>query len=414
MAGTAAAVMALWMAFSPTAAAVRELPRVYRLSVGQTQKIPLGAAVLSSQDETLVSSEQNTLAALGAGETDMTVSLFGLINIGRVRVDVGDAVTLIPGGQAVGVAMTTKGVLVVGVSDVAGGSPAGSAGIRAGDVLLSVNGEEVASAEHLIELAARSKGHPLEIAYLREDTRRVARVTPVLSDGGYKIGVWARDSTAGVGTMSFYDPKTGAYGALGHAVSDADTGRLLDVRAGRLMLAQITDVRKGARGAPGELRGNFLRDRVELGDIGVNSRFGVYGTLDSPLVNPLYPDGAPVAYQESVRLGAAQILSSVDGDGVKAYDIEIISCARQAVRAQKSMVLRVTDKRLLEKTGGIVQGMSGSPILQDGRIIGAVTHVFVDDPTRGYGLYIEWMLDTAEDAAPQSSYRKRESANSAA
>ena len=413
-AGALLMAMALWMGFSPTAAAVRELPRVYRLSVGQTQKIPLGAAVLSSQDETLLSLDKDTVAAIGAGETEMTVSLFGLINIGRVRVDVDDAVVLVPGGQAIGVAMTTKGVLVVGVSDVAGGSPAGSAGIRAGDVLLSINGQELTSAEHLITLAEQSGGRAMEIAYLREDMRRIASVTPVLSEGGYKLGVWARDSTAGVGTMSFYHPKTGAYGALGHAISDADTGRLLDVRSGRLMLAEITDVRKGMRGAPGELRGSFLRDRVELGSIEINSRYGVYGEMDAPLENALYPDGLPVAYQESVHTGKAQILSCIDYEGVKAYDVEILSHTRQPSRAQKSMVLRVTDQRLLEKTGGIVQGMSGSPIIQDGHIIGAVTHVFVDDPTRGYGLYIEWMLDTADGVGEKASYWKRDSANKAA
>lgn len=168
------------------------------------------------------------------------------------------------------------------------------------------------------------------------------------------------------------------------------------------MQAEIVDVKRGLRGAPGELRGSFLKNQVVLGDIRENTALGIYGAMEVPYVNPLYPEGLPVGYQESVEIGPAVILSTVDGEGVKAYRVEIIQASRQLSPAQKSMVIRVTDPELLARTGGIVQGMSGSPILQNGRIVGAVTHVFVDDPTQGFGVYIEWMLETAramEDAA---------------
>ena len=183
---------------------------------------------------------------------------------------------------------------------------------------------------------------------------------------------------------------------MGHAINDGDTGRLLPVRLGSLLQAEIVDVRRGKKGTPGELRGSFLRDQVILGDMEKNTQLGIYGYLDAPYQNPLYPDGVPVGYQESVEVGPAIILSTIDGNGVRAYSVEIVQAARQLMPAQKSMVIKVTDPVLLEKTGGIVQGMSGSPILQNGRIIGAVTHVFVDDPTQGFGVYIEWMLSTAE------------------
>ena len=164
-----------------------------------------------------------------------------------------------------------------------------------------------------------------------------------------------------------------------------------------LMRAEIVDVRKGKKGAPGELRGTFLKNPVVLGNIAENTNLGIYGKLNAPYVNPLYPDGLPVGYQESVALGPATILSTVEGGGMKEYRVEIVQKTRQAAPGQKSMVIRVTDPELLEKSGGIVQGMSGSPILQNGRIIGAVTHVFVENAAMGYGLYVEWMLAAAED-----------------
>ena len=393
-----------WMIFSPTARAVRALPERLRLSIGQRWEMAGGAAAaLSSGDERL-SLEGGALCPQAAGEAEVTINLFGLFPIGRMRVDMGAERRLAPGGAAVGVALATRGVLVVGVSDVQGRSPAMTAGLRAGDILEQVNGQPVNSSQHLTELIAASGGQPLQISFLRDGARRAAALTPVkdASSGQYRVGAWVRDSTAGVGTLSYYNPSDGTYGALGHAINDGDTGRLLPIKNGALLSAQIVDVNKGKRGAPGELRGSFLRSPRVLGDLAENTALGVFGHLEAPYVNPLYPEGLPIAYQESVALGPASILSTVDEQGVKEYSVEIVQAARQLAPAQKSLVLRVTDPELLAKTGGIVQGMSGSPILQNGRIIGAVTHVFVDDPTQGYGVYIEWMLQTAramDDAA---------------
>ena len=401
--GALIALITSWMIFSPTAQALRALPGTYRLAVGQQYALNMGVAVLSSQDER-PSADNNVLSARETAETEVTVNLFGLFPIGRMRVQAREETRLIPGGAAVGVALATRGVLVVGVSDVSGHSPAQRAGLRAGDVIESVNGEALADSAHLTALVSASQGKPLRMSFRRDGAARSVTLIPALdgASGQYCIGAWVRDSTAGVGTLSYYQPSDGTYGALGHAISDGDTGRILPIREGSLMDADIVDIKRGQRGVPGELRGTFLKKQITLGDIRENTPLGIYGVLDAPYENPLFPDGLPVGYQESVAIGPATILSTVDGEGIKAYQVEIIQATRQSAPAQKSMILRVTDPELLAKTGGIVQGMSGSPILQNGRIIGAVTHVFVDDPTQGYGVYIEWMLQTAqamEDAA---------------
>ena len=201
-----------------------------------------------------------------------------------------------------------------------------------------------------------------------------------------------RDSTAGIGTLSFYDPDSGQYAALGHAITDGDTGSILTVREGRVLKASIVAVQKGQRGVPGELKGSFLQNAAVLGDIAQNTTLGISGTLTTAATNPLYPDGLPIGTRSSVHTGAATILSTIGTGGVQEYTVEITHVSQQNAPAAKSMVLRVTDTRLLDATGGIVQGMSGSPIIQDGKLIGAVTHVFVSDPTQGYGLYVDWML----------------------
>ncbi len=298
---------------------------------------------------------------------------------------------LIPGGQAVGVAIHTRGVLVVGLSDGAGLQ----AGLRAGDVLLSVNGRPLESADILTETVEAAQGQPLSIVLERDGREQTVLATPAFDESSqrYRLGVWVRDSTAGVGTLTFYDPETQRYGALGHAIIDTDTGMTLSVQEGRLMQAEVVGVRRGERGMPGELKGSFLREQVRLGAVESNGEKGIYGRMDGVVNNALYPDGLPVGGKGEVHTGAATILSTVDGSEMAEYSVEITQVNRGS--EQKSMVIRVTDERLIAKTGGIVQGMSGSPIIQDGKIIGAVTHVFVNDPAKGYGIFIENMLEAA-------------------
>ncbi len=394
--------------FSPMQTTLRELPDTLTLTQGQISTLALGGLTLSGDALTVTATQDESLATVGAvdvsvatsGRTDMLLSLFG-IPLKKVEVEVSPEKRLIPGGQALGIAMRTEGVLIVGVSEVAAGiSPARNAGLAAGDVIRSINGTPITTAEQLTEVLnapGTAEASPLEIAYDRAGQRRTTRLTPYRETptGHVRLGAWVRDSTAGVGTLSFYDPDNGHYGALGHAITDGDTGAVLSVSEGQVLRADVVAVQKGKPGTPGELKGSFLREGEVLGDIRSNSVLGIYGTMDKPVTNAIYPDGLPIGLRSGVHTGAATILSTVDSEGVKEYAVEIIRVNQQSSPAPKSMVIRVTDERLLSLTGGIVQGMSGSPIIQDGRIIGAVTHVFVSDPTQGYGLYVDWMLDAA-------------------
>ena len=306
---------------------------------------------------------------------------------------------LIPGGQAIGVAIRTQGVLVVGAGDN------GRDSLREGDMILSVNGVPLLESAMLTEAVNAAQGQPLSLRISRGGQENDLLLTPRYDESSraWRLGVWVRDSTAGVGTLTYYDPAMGTYGALGHAITDSDTGSLLPVREGALMQAEIVDVRRGQRGAPGELRGSFLREQVTLGTVQVNTALGIYGRLEAPAASALYPEGLPTASRGQVHTGAATILSTIAGQEACEYAIEITQVSRQSAAAPKSMVLRVTDERLLSSTGGIVQGMSGSPILQDGRIVGAVTHVFVSDPTQGYGVFIDWMLQQSDALSAQQS-----------
>lgn len=392
--------------FSPMQTTLRDLPDTLTLTQGQISTLRLGGLTLEGDALTVTSSGDETLASVGAvevvsqrvGTSDMLLTLFG-IPLKKVEVQISPEKRLIPGGQALGVAMRTEGVLIVGLSDVAEDvSPAKSAGLAAGDVITGVNGTAVTTAEALTGLLNQIGPTQVQITYRRAGENRTALLTPHKDEttGAVRLGAWVRDSTAGVGTLSFYDPDTGRYAALGHAITDGDTGSVLSVSEGQVLKANIVAVQKGQKGMPGELKGSFLREGEVLGDIRRNSVLGIYGTMDGAAKNPLYPDGLPIGLRSGVHTGKASILSSVDGTGIHEYAIEITRVNPQTSPAPKSMVLRVTDEKLLEATGGIVQGMSGSPILQDGRIIGAVTHVFVSDPTQGYGLYVDWMLEESQ------------------
>ena len=217
------------------------------------------------------------------------------------------------------------------------------------------------------------------------------------TDGTYRLGAWIRDSMAGIGTMTFYEPATGIFGALGHGINDVDTALLMPLESGAILSASVSDVKKGAAGDPGELHGAFRTDR-DLGELWANTPGGIFGTLaDTSLVSA--DQAVPVALRSQVKVGPATILSNIAGEEVKRYDVEIVRVYPAGSHDTRDLMVKVTDPALLEATGGIVQGMSGSPILQDGRLVGAVTHVLVNDPTQGYGILAETMLSAAQASA---------------
>ena len=301
---------------------------------------------------------------------------------------------LIPGGQAVGVALKTQGVLVV----AKGTGESAKSPLREGDVILSVAGTPIGSTAELAACIANLAGDDVQMNVLRgsRELTLTASVPVSETDGKRRLGVWVRDSTAGVGTLSYVDPATGAYGALGHAIVDADTGSTLTVQDGALLRATVVGVTRGQSGRAGELKGNFLKAGEQIGTLAVNGAYGIYGLLGDEAQASLYPEGLPVGTRDTVHTGEATIIATVDDGGPQEYAVEILRCVKQDEPSPKGMVLRVTDERLLAKTGGIVQGMSGSPIIQDGHIVGAVTHVYLSDSTQGYGMYIEWMLEQSD------------------
>ena len=402
--GIALSAMAFLCNYSPWVREAASLPDALTLTSGQKFVVQTGLPMLAASDGGAVSvlasqDERVTISAEAGGQTSVTFSLLGLIPVHETRVNVVEERTLIPGGQAVGVALKTRGVLVV--SDAAKGRT-----LRAGDVILSADGKNVKSTKALSEQVGTAQTDTVRLEVLRggQTITVDAQAEPDPSDGRRKLGVWVRDSTAGVGTLTYIDPANQAYGALGHAIVDADTGRLLAAREGAILHASIVGVTKGQSGKAGELKGNFLKAGEQIGSLMENCEYGIYGVLDDMPENLLYPQGLRAGARSAVHTGAASIIATVDADGPQEYGVEIVRCFAQSEPSQKGMILRVTDERLLEKTGGIVQGMSGSPILQDGRIIGAVTHVYLSDATQGYGMYIEWMLEKSDamDASEQA------------
>ena len=338
-----------------------------------------------------------------SGRANLIFRLLGVLPVKTVEVEVAEERRLIPGGQSVGIAIETQGLLVVGTSDLGqSASPARLAGLESGDVITKVDGSEVRTSQDL-ENRLRS-GEAAAITVMRSGEERTLTLTPATDprDGRARIGAWVRSSTAGVGTLTFVDPETGAFGALGHAISDVDTGVLLPVAEGGVYESEVVEVRRSERGAPGEIVGDFLTEERQIGCVTRNCDYGVFGeNYTGDAAEALYPEGLPVGTRSQMHTGSAQILTTVD-DAVRAYDCEIERLEGEGNASLRSIVLHMTDPALLARTGGIVQGMSGSPIIQDGHLVGAVTHVFVNDPTRGYGVGIEKMLEavpTAEESA---------------
>lgn len=340
---------------------------------------PIAVAVSGSSDERL-------------GESVTELKLFGIMPARRIPTFVGERRELVPGGEEVGVGIHTEGVLVVGLGEeVSGGeaSPAARAGLKAGDVILEVNGVRTDTAEELTRALEASQGSA-ELTILRGSRKKTLKVSFPDRGEANQLGIWVRDSTVGIGTLSFVDLNANRVAALGHSVSDGDTGSSIRVRNGRLRLAEILGVIKGSEGTPGELQGSFDSNSPEIGTIDRNTELGIFGELNASAAEYFAREALPVAFPDEVSTGYAEIICSCEGLP-KRYSCRIVKVGRQSRPAQKGMVIEITDERLLQLTGGIVRGMSGSPIIQNGMLAGVVTHVFVNDPTRGYGAYAYWI-----------------------
>ncbi|NGM81615.1 SpoIVB peptidase [Paenibacillus sp. 7124] len=320
-------------------------------------------------------------------------------------------VKVYPGGQTIGVKVKSAGVLVVGhhlveVSQQTKLSPGENSGLLPGDLMVSIDGvrlDEVRKVADLVKRAGDS-GRELTIRYIRDGRERMAKLRPAYdrNDSVWRLGLFIRDSAAGVGTLTFYAPNQGVYGALGHVITDMNTGTPIVVGSGHIVESSVTSISKSQDGDPGEKRAHFLKESQVLGNVESNTDFGIFGKMGRNPDHSLYNEPIPVAMSSEVQEGPAQILTVLEGQQVERFNVEIIHVARQQQPATKGMVLRITDPRLIDKTGGIVQGMSGSPIVQNGKLVGAVTHVFVNDPKSGYGCFIEWMLKDSGVVQPYS------------
>ena len=299
-------------------------------------------------------------------------------------------------GKTAGVLLSYEGLLVVDLNNAGLNegerSPGEKAGLLRGDIIMSANGQKMTQTRDLIQILSEGQGKAVKLVVKRDGVEKNIELTPAHSDkdNTYKLGAWIRDSMAGIGTVTFFDPQSQRYGALGHAISDADTGSRIDLAEGSLVPSTVIDVNPGTPGAAGELKGEFA-PLSPFAKVEKNTPFGIFGTLESDYLT----SGTPVetALPEEINVGPATMLSNVAGDAVESYTIEITKII--GTEGNKNFAIKVTDDKLLQKTGGIVQGMSGSPIVQNGKLVGAVTHVLLDDPTRGYGINITNMLQVA-------------------
>ena len=340
-------------------------------------------------------------------EFSVDLKAFGFIPVSKVSVEVVDELHVAVLGTPFGMKIYTKGVLITEISEVAteNGSenPAQKAGLKQGDYIVSVDGIKVYTNEDLVSIVENSGGKRLKFEIMREETKIYINITPVKSTdtNNYKIGIWVKDSSAGVGTLTFYSPSNNVLCGLGHGICDNDTGDLLKLNSGEIVTAEIISIEKGQVGSPGKLTGRL--NYKTLGDINLNCEIGVYSLLKGSLQ---FEKLTEIALKQEVKDGQAQIICTIDNNEPKAYTCNIKVRNSNYHSKTQNMLVTVTDNALLEATGGIVQGMSGSPVVQNGKLVGAVTHVLVDDPTRGYAIFAENMLETAQSVADQQKLKE--------
>ena len=372
------------------------LPSSYKVYNGQVTSFDTGMPVTISYDNsemvqgTEIESETNI-------SYNVELKLLGVFPIKTATVSVIDEMYVSVLGDPFGIKIYSEGVMVVGITDVDSHNglvnPATAAGIKQGDIIISINGIAVSSNEEVAKIIEKSNGKKQSFLIKRNNTESFVEVVPIKSssEDKYKIGIWVRDSSAGIGTLTFYSPSNNVVCGLGHGICDSDTEEIIPLNSGEFVNAEILSVTKGTSGIPGELRGHFTSGTIA--SILVNDVTGVFGKSFTkfPVDNLI-----PIALKQDVVVGSARILSTTDNTGPQYYDCQIEKVHFNDESLTQNIILKITDKELLAKTGGIVQGMSGSPIIQNGKLVGAVTHVFINDSTKGYGIFAENMFNTAK------------------
>ena len=378
------------------------LPSSFQVYEGE--KLILSSAVPVTAAEPKSDTQLAQASNVSAGtQYDVEIKVLGLFPVKTASVNVVSEDSVMVLGTPFGIKIYADGVMVVGLTDVDSESglinPASRAGIKKGDIIISIDGLKVSSNENISEIIESSNGDTLEFLINRDSKKLKLKVKPLKSksEDKYKVGLWVRDSSAGIGTLTFYNPKTDIAAGLGHAICDNDTGEIIPLNHGELVCANIISVEKGSAGSAGELKGIF-KNQV-LGEFLLNNNTGVYGNIEN--ATELTGKYMQVENKQNVKEGKAKILTTVEGETPQYYSCEIEKVHFNDDSDIQNMIIKITDKELLEKSGGIVQGMSGSPIIQNGKLIGAVTHVFVDDATKGYGIFAENMLKNAQGVAQE-------------
>ena len=373
-----------------------DLPVKVTLQSESAEVVLGGNPAIPADQVTIVKNEPFQLYGKSQGNYQLGVDLFGMIRLKEIQVDVVETQYAIPCGTPVGIYLKADGVMVVGTGKLTaenGETVEPAAGLlRSGDYIETINGKKLETKEQLAKVVSELDGEEARLTVRRGDEHMEVAMEPVITeDGTGKLGVWVRSDTQGIGTITYLD-LNGKFGALGHGISDSDTGELVEISDGNLYDTEIVGIEKGSAGNPGVMSGViYYGPGTLMGEISANTDQGIFGKVNQRLQSQITSEPMEIGFHQEVKKGKAYIRSGVSGQ-IEDYEIEILKVDEANLHTNKSLVLQVTDPRLLELTGGIVQGMSGSPIIQNGKLIGAVTHVFVQDSTRGYGIFIENML----------------------
>lgn len=371
------------------------------ISCDRKDVLKINGSLIDKDSRTVSLRNPLAMKATSLGEVNLDVKLFGIIPVKQLTVNVLPEKELYPGGQSVGIKLTSDGVMVVGHNEVEGTYPAKEGGIKKGDSIVAINNTKVEGVDEAADLINKkgSSGKPIEFKVKRDEKIIEQKVSPnyCSETNSYRIGLFIRDTAAGVGTLTFIDPSTNKYGALGHVIVDIDTNKPIDISQGEIVKASIVGIKEAQRGHPGEKTGVFIEQKDIIGTIAKNTELGIFGSLEKmDNKNHHYDEPIPIGLSNEVETGTAEILTVLKGDKIEKFNIEIQRIVNKTSPTNKGFIIKITDEKLLSETGGIIQGMSGSPIIQNGKIVGAVTHVFVNDPAKGYGIFIEWMFLESE------------------
>ncbi|RQD76381.1 MAG: SpoIVB peptidase [Candidatus Syntrophonatronum acetioxidans] len=382
-------------------------PLKAEITCDQSNIIKINGDSLEDTSTTVSLKDPLSLKAVNLGNARLDIKLFGVIPLRHLTVNVFPEKLVYPGGQSIGIKLRSEGVIVVGFNKVDGNYPAREMGLKKGDSIIAINGNKVDSIDEAAELINEkgSFGEPVDFNIKRGENLLRERITPRYcpDTSSFRIGLYIRDTAAGVGTLSFYDPDSKLYGALGHVIVDIDTNTPININQGEIVKASIVRIKEGKRGHPGEKTGVFIEKKDIIGTIDKNTEYGIFGKLEKiNNKNDYYSEPIPVALNSQVQVGPAEILTVLNGDKIEKFDVEIQRIVNPNTPSNKGFIIKITDEDLINRTGGIIQGMSGSPIIQNNKLAGAVTHVFINDPTRGYGIFVEWMLQ--ESGALDTKY----------